>query len=188
MYRTILIDPPWNESGGGRIKRGADRHYSLLKTKDIPGAVLESGVFAPADNCPLYLWVTNNFLKDGLWVMEQLGFRYVTVLTWAKGEMVNDEIVPGRIGLGQYFRGQTEQLLFGVRGQLPAIEKGKTLIVAPRGRHSQKPAAAYEMIERVSPGPRLEMFARSVRDGWTAWGNEAHPDLFTAHYLADKPA
>ncbi len=178
-YQTILIDPPWNETGGGRIKRGADRHYPLLKTPDIPRVIRESGVFTPADNCHLYLWVTNNFLQHGLWVMGQLGFRYVTVLTWAKGEAVKDEIVPGRIGLGQYFRGLTEQLLFGVRGTLPAIEKGKTLIVAPRGRHSQKPVAAYEMIERVSPAPRLEMFARSRRDGWDAWGNEVpQEDLF----------
>ncbi len=83
-YQTIVIDPPWNESGGGKIKRGADRHYSLLKTPAIPGVIKNSGVFTPAENCHLYLWVTNNFLKDGLWVMEQLGFRYVPMITWAK--------------------------------------------------------------------------------------------------------
>lgn len=117
----------------------------------------------PDENAHLYLWVTNNFLKDGLWVMEQLGFRYVTMLTWAKD----------RIGLGQYFRGQTEQLLFGVRGRLPAqVRTQTTLITAPRRKHSEKPDRAFEVIEAVSPGPRLEMFARTQRPGWDAWGNE----------------
>ncbi len=168
-YPCILIDPPWNETGGGKIKRGADRHYPLLKTPDIVRVIRESGVFLPADNAHLYLWVTNNFLRDGLWVMEQLGFRYVTMLTWAKD----------RIGLGQYFRGQTEPLLFGVRGRLPALVRTQsTLISAPRGRHSAKPARSYEVIEAVTPGPRLEMFARSHRDGWDAWGNEAGDDPF----------
>jgi N6-adenosine-specific RNA methylase IME4 len=168
-YATILIDPPWNETGGGRIKRGADRHYPLLKTPDIVRVIRESGVFTPAENAHLYLWVTNNFLRDGLWVMEQLGFRYVTLLTWAKD----------RVGLGQYFRGQTEHMLFGVRGTLPAIRKATTLITAPRRRHSQKPTAAYDAIESVSPPPRLEMFARSsLRPGWTAWGNDVPAHLF----------
>lgn len=168
-YHTILIDPPWLERGGGKIKRGADRHYPLLKTPDIVRVIRESGMFVPADDCHLYLWVTNNFLRDGLWVMEQLGFRYVTMLTWAKD----------RIGLGQYFRGQTEPLLFGVKGRLPAqVRTQSTLIVAPRSKHSQKPAKSYEVIEAVSPAPRLEMFARSRRDGWVSWGNEVAEDLF----------
>ena len=34
-YRTLYVDPPWSEVGGGKIKRGADRHYSVMKTKDI---------------------------------------------------------------------------------------------------------------------------------------------------------
>lgn len=163
LYSCILADPPWHESGGGRIKRGADRHYPLLKTPDILRVILDSGVFRPADNAHLYLWTTNNHLRDGLWLVEQLGFRYVTMLTWAKD----------RIGLGQYFRGQTEPLLFGVKGKLPALVRTQsTLICEPKRRHSQKPEAAYRAIEAVSPGPRLEMFARAHRAGWDAWGNE----------------
>jgi N6-adenosine-specific RNA methylase IME4 len=163
VYQCIVIDPPWNETGGGKIKRGADRHYPLLKTPQIPVVIRKSGMFNPADNCHLYLWVTNNFLKDGLWVMEQLGFRYVTMVTWAKD----------RIGLGQYFRGQTEHMLFGVRGRLPAqIRTQTTLVSAPRRRHSEKPVEAFNVIEKVSPGPRLEMFARADRSGWDVWGNE----------------
>lgn len=154
----------WFERGGGQIKRGADRYYPLMKTPEIIAAILQSGVWLPdPEGCHLYCWVTNNFLKDGLQIVEVLGFRYITLLTWAKD----------RIGLGQYFRGQTEQLIFGVKGRLPAQTKDEsTLITSRRGRHSAKPEDAYAKIERASPGPRLEIFARTQRPDWDTWGNE----------------
>ena len=168
-YKTILLDPPWHESGGGKIKRGADRHYPLIKTADMPRVILQAQdsegnlVFQPDDNAHIYLWVTNNFLKDGIWLLEVLGFRYITKLDWAKD----------RIGLGQYFRGQTESCLFGVRGRLPAKARTEsTLIQAARGKHSKKPDDTYRKIEAVSHAPYLEMFAREHREGWSAWGNE----------------
>lgn len=102
-YHTIYADPPWMERGGGKIKRGADRHYPLMSTKDIMALDVPSSA---ADDCHLYLWVTNNFLPDGLKVMEAWGFRYVTMITWLKD----------RAGLGQYFRGITESCLFGIKG------------------------------------------------------------------------
>lgn len=77
-YSIIYADPPWNESGGGKIKRGADRHYPLMKTKDIA----ELPVQSIADtNCHLYLWTTNTFLPDSLKVMEIWGFNYKTMIT-----------------------------------------------------------------------------------------------------------
>jgi N6-adenosine-specific RNA methylase IME4 len=76
-YKTIYCDPAWNEVGGGKIKRGADRHYTLMKTKDIKKLPVQS---IADDDCWLFMWVTNNFLKDGLDVMEYWGFRYVTNL------------------------------------------------------------------------------------------------------------
>lgn len=169
QYRTILADPPWMERGGGKIKRGADRHYPLMPTKEIK--VLGQQVQAiAAPSCHLYLWVTNNFLPDGLEVMAAWGFRYVTKITWVK---------EGQPGLGQYFRGITEDCLFGVRGNLPykldgfgRRAQGTTAFGAPRGRHSEKPERMYELIERVSYGPYLELFARTKRPGWDSWGNE----------------
>lgn len=68
-YRCITLDPPWNERGGGKIKRGADAHYPLLKTPDIVRVILQATVWHPSDNCHLWLWVTDNFLEDGLFVM-----------------------------------------------------------------------------------------------------------------------
>lgn len=166
-YGTILADPPWPERGGGEIKRGADRHYPLMTVNQI--AALPVTALALPDS-HLYLWVTNNYLPDGLKVMAAWGFRYVTAITWAK---------EGNPGLGQYFRGMTEHCLFGVHGQPPyrltADGKrcqGATLITAPRGRHSAKPEALRQMIERVSSGPYVELFARERVAGWDAWGNE----------------
>lgn len=170
-YRTIVADPPWNERGGGKIKRGADRHYPTMKTKDIAklmGNLLQERFPVDTVGAHMYLWVTNNFLTDGIFIMNLLGFRYVTMRTWAKD----------RIGLGYYWRGQTEPCLFGVRGKLaPQVRTESTLIgkgIVKRGRHSKKPDVFFEEVQRVSPGPYLELFARTERPGWTTWGNEVH--------------
>jgi N6-adenosine-specific RNA methylase IME4 len=163
------MDPPWLERGGGKIKRGADRHYALMKTPDILGYLLTlqvQQIWRPHEDSHLYIWVTNNFFKDGLWVMENLGYRFIHPITWAKT----------RTGLGQYRRGQTEHLLFGVRGnaQVPATKARTTTLlggqpIAPTG-HSVKPEEQYDDIESVSPGPYIELFARHVCPGWFAHG------------------
>lgn len=173
QYKTIMADPPWPESGGGKIKRGADRHYPLMKVKEIVGLSPFVRSLVHPEGCHLYLWVTNNHLKAGLEVLEAWGFRYVTMITWAKD----------RQGLGQYFRGKTEHVLFGVRGQLPykiegeKRQQGTTLIEAPRTTHSKKPEEIFTYAERVSYGPRLEMFARTEREGWDVWGNEVESSI-----------
>ncbi len=176
-FCTIIADPPWLERGGGKIKRGADKHYTLLKTRDIPGAMIQAfaEAGAPADDSHLYLWTTNNFLPDALWVMGEVGFRYVTNIAWVKQ----------RIGIGQYFRGAHELCLFGVRGAGLALRRAHTdrrdistlledggVLKAARSEHSAKPAAFHELVEAASPGPYLEIFARAARPGWTSWGNE----------------
>jgi N6-adenosine-specific RNA methylase IME4 len=167
-YQVILLDPPWNETGGGKVKRGADRHYPLMKTRDIK-ALLVDGWDIPgqaADDSACFLWVTNNFLPDGLEVMDALGFRYVTNLVWTKD----------RFGLGYYFRGQHELCLFGVKGKLGRARAthstwlGQDAIA--RRKHSQKPDELHAIIESLYDGPYLECFARSPRDGWDALGNE----------------
>jgi N6-adenosine-specific RNA methylase IME4 len=171
QYEIIYADPPWNESGGGKIKRGADRHYPLMKTKEIMALQVPS-----ANNAHLYLWVTNNFMADGLKVMEAWGFKYKTMITWHKD----------RFGLGQYFRGQTEHCLFGVKGMIPyktengKRQQGTTVFEAPRNKHSQKPIEMIRLIEKVSDREgfnKLEMFARERRQGWDIWGNELDNDV-----------
>jgi N6-adenosine-specific RNA methylase IME4 len=174
-YRTLMADPPWLEAGGGEIKRGADRHYPLMKTDDICALPVRNWMKGDAH---LYLWVTNNFLPDGLRVMSAWGFEYKTIVTWMKD----------RAGLGQYFRGITEHCLFGVRGSIPyrLTDDGHRLqgltgfFEAPRAEHSAKPAQMREMVERVSPGPYLEMFARQPAPGWDVWGNECTGERLSA--------
>ena len=81
-YKTIYLDPPWMERGGGKIKRGADRHYPLMKTEDIIKLPIDK--LADKDGCHLYLWTTNNFLPDALKCLEAWGFKYITMITWIK--------------------------------------------------------------------------------------------------------
>lgn len=169
-FSTIVADPPWMERGGGRIKRGADRHYELLHEHQIIEAVLTCPLWIPSPDAHLYLWATNNHLESGFFVMRALGFRYITNLAWKKD----------RPGLGQYFRGEHELCLFGVRiggngTQHRTADKSITsTMTAPRTRHSRKPEGFYDKVEARSEGPYLELFARGEgRPGWTVWGKEA---------------
>ena len=164
---TVLADPPWLERGGGQIKRGADRHYPLLPTEELPRVMRSCPHWDRlSDDAHMYMWVTNTFLADGLWLMSALGFRYITNLVWTKD----------RFGLGQYFRGQHELCLFGVRGNhITTTGTWSTWLgqsVLERGRHSEKPEELHQLIEQASPGKWLEIFAREARPGWLAWGNQ----------------
>ena len=166
--RTVLLDPPYYERGGGKIKRGADRHYPIMKTHDIVRTILRCEHWdSLADNCHMYMWVTNNHLADGLFLIQSLGFTYKTNFVWVKPSM----------GLGQYFRGQHEICLFATKGRKPTEPKTDSksiasVIHADKGRHSAKPLESYELIEQRSKGGYLEIFARSEREGWISWGNE----------------
>jgi len=183
LYKTLYLDPPWLERGGGKIKRGADRHYPLMHTKDIIAMKpFIHSIMEP--NSHIYMWVTNNFLQDGFQVLKEWEYRYITIITWIK---------EGKAGLGQYFRGTSEHCLFGVRGKLPykiinnKRQQGVTSFVAPRGKHSEKPEKMREMIERVSYPPFVEIFARRKKNDdifaeennlWTYIGNEADGTKF----------
>ena len=169
-FRCIVADPPWREQGAGRSKRGADRHYQLLGRRQILNVMLGAPVWNPdPTGCHLWLWATSNHLPSAFWLMAELGFRYVTFAVWVK---------LGKIGLGQYLRHRHEPLLLGRMGEtmLPQRDKCPSSVVeAPRRGHSVKPDEAFKMIEAVSPGPRLEMFARRDRAGWDCWGDELEP-------------
>lgn len=178
-YPTTLADPPWPERGGGVIKRGADRHYPLLDSPaEIVAAMRASPIWRPAEDAHLYLWVTNNYMPWGLDVAARLGFAFKTIITWAKP----------RAGIGQYFRGQTEHLLFCARGAAMPLRREhterrdiSTLLVADvptdeHGKriHSRKPDESYRLIEAASPGPYAEIFARRQwGPAWSVWGYDA---------------
>lgn len=205
LYRTIVSDPPWLERGGGKSKRGADRHYPLMDKKRIAETMRLAPEWSLAPSCHLWLWATSNFLPDALWVMQALGFEYKTSAVWVKTDVVealaaeNEPVETEplfdssgkhigyrlieelnlrsgmQIGLGQYMRHAHEWLLLGTRGKAMVPEPANrmpSVIFAPRTKHSRKPIEAYRLIESTSPGPRLEMFAREPRDGWSVFGNE----------------
>jgi N6-adenosine-specific RNA methylase IME4 len=163
-YQAIVIDPPWDwgdEGDADQFGRARPTYQTMSY-----GQLTELPVGEQADsNAHLYLWITNRSLPKGFGLLEAWGFRYITMLTWCKPHF----------GMGNYYRGQTEHVLFGVRGSLPLLRRDRgTWFEAPRpGRHSGKPDAFYELVEECSPGPWLEMFSRSARPGWAAWGAEA---------------
>jgi N6-adenosine-specific RNA methylase IME4 len=167
LYRTIVADPPWEydrAAGLGSTRAAADNYPTMTPAEIRHLPVAEYA----ATNAHLYLWVTNLKLDeaDAFGIVRAWGFRFVTMLTWHK---------LGSPGMGWYFRGDTEHVLFGVRGKAPidpAIRVSNHF-AASRTGHSVKPDRFYEMVERVSPGPYLELFARRRRYGWDVWGNEA---------------
>jgi N6-adenosine-specific RNA methylase IME4 len=162
-YRTILADPPWQRNQVGRY--GAQQHYPLMPLADICALPISD---VAAENAHVWLWVTNGAIMDGLTVIDAWGFSYRSCLTWIKPAF----------RLGAYLRNQTEHLLFAVRGRTPIEFRSQgTWFYAPRQAHSHKPEEQYAIIERCSPGPRLELFARRRQPGWDVWGNEVASDV-----------
>lgn len=126
----------------------------------------------------LYLWVPNALVLEGLEVMKRWGFTYKTNLVWYK---IRKDGGPDGRGVGFYFRNVTELVLFGTRGRIRTLAPGRrqtNIIVTPKREHSRKPDDVYEIIERCSPGPYLELFARHVRPGWYQWGDEVPSEAF----------
>jgi N6-adenosine-specific RNA methylase IME4 len=164
-FATIVIDPPWDwgdEGDGDQLGR-ARPAYGTLPLSELLALPVND---LADDDAHIYLWITNRSLPKGFQLLDAWGFRYVTALTWCKPS----------IGMGNYFRGSTEHVLFGVKGSQPIKRKDVgTWFQAPRGPqgHSSKPPQFAELVESCSPGPYLEMFARSNRRDWTTWGAEA---------------
>ena len=164
-YRTIVVDPPWSYEdkltmGSGVKHRGAATHYSCASVQDI--AQIPVGEWAESD-AHLYLWTTNAFMVEAHDLAKAWGFRQRTIVTWCKTQF----------GMGHYFRNSTEHFLFCVRGSLPVARHDMpTHFTAPRGRHSAKPEAFFDMVQSMSPGPYLDVFSRQQRLGWDTWGNE----------------
>lgn len=176
LYGTIKADPPWDVHQKG--KYGAQRHYPLMTLEQIKAMPI-ADLAAPNAHC--YLWVTNATLRHGYDVLEAWGFKPSSPITWCKP----------RLGLGHPLRNCTEHLLLGTRGKSVANFKSQpTWMFAPvHSQHSRKPEEAYDVAERVSPGPYLELFARRHRHGWDAWGDEIDSDIDIPGYpVPNSPA
>ncbi len=172
QFATILADPPWQFMN--RTGKMAPEHKRLLRYSTMElEEILELPVPAlAAARSHLYLWVPNALLGEGLHVMRRWGFAYKTNIVWHK---IRKDGGPDGRGVGFYFRNVTELVLFGVRGSMRTLAPGRrqvNLVPTRKREHSRKPDEIYELIERCSPGPYLELFARYIRTGWVQWGNE----------------
>ena len=127
----------------------------------------------------LYLWIPNALLPEGLEVMSAWGFEYKSNLVWEK---VRKDGGPDGRGVGFYFRNVTELVLFGIKKKsapnrtLAPARSQVNLIRAMKREHSRKPDEMIQIIEACSLAPRIELFARGVREGWDMWGNQATAD------------
>ncbi|HEV2294104.1 MAG TPA: MT-A70 family methyltransferase [Tepidisphaeraceae bacterium] len=187
-FSTILADPPWrfiNRTGKVAPEHVRLRRYETMSTEDICQMPVAAHATDPAH---LYLWVPNALLPDGLRVMESWGFTYKSNIIWFK---VRKDGGPDGRGVGFYFRNVTEILLFGTRGKMRTLAPGRSQvnIIATRKReHSRKPTSVYSLIERCSPGPYLELFARERVKGWHQWGLEvdSYDDTRKVHPMYDS--
>jgi N6-adenosine-specific RNA methylase IME4 len=169
-YGVILGDPEWRDEVWSRetgLDRAPDNHYP---TSDIEAIKARDVGSIAADDCVLLLWSTIQHLALALEVMDGWGFAYKSHVVWLKPS----------IGLGRWIRSRHEILLIGTRGDPPCPAPGEqweSVIEAPRGEHSAKPPAFYELVEAYFPNlPKVELNARGERRvGWDVWGNEAAP-------------
>lgn len=185
-FHTITADPPWPYdtrvnrtralpaqlvADGSRLMRPvSDWTYEPMPLDDIKS--IPVGEWAHKD-AHLYLWTTNAFMAEAYEVATAWGFTPKTIITWGKVKK-GDPTTPS-MKSGYYFRGATEHAIFATRGVLPKPQVAiPTLYLHPRiATHSSKPEAFYtDVVERVSPGPYLEMFARTERPGWVARGDQ----------------
>jgi len=161
-YKTIVIDPPWKLKIMGRHVRPNQKKmpYKMMDLKEIKEFPIND--FA-ADNCSIYLWTTNKYLKDTFDVLESWGFKFHCVLVWKKST-----------GITPYsFQFVNEYVLFGYRGEFKINKKGiPTTFEENIKEHSRKPEILYRIAEQVSDEPRIDIFARQRREGWDAWGDE----------------
>ena len=171
-YATIVADPPWayeegwpcegsKPGSGKRFKTGPRiKPFSFMSLQEI--SELPIADLAERD-AHLYLWTTNRFLRDAFAVVTAWGFNYSATLVWCKEPM--------GLGPGGAFASTTEFVLFARRGSLKPLQRhDSTWFRGKRSDHSVKPASLGDLVEKVSPGPYVELFARQPRLGWDAWG------------------
>ena len=184
-YGVVVVDYPWFYDDAG-IRGGTGKHYE--------GVSSELGLKLPisdlaADSAHLYVWTTNSFLIDGTAsaFARSWGFRPVQLVTWCKS----------RIGTGHHFRNTTEHVVFATRGdKVRGSASLPTHFYWPLSEHSQKPVEFYrKVVEKMSDGPYLDVFARERKPGWDAWGHVAgggisHPalDAWSAEAAAEVAA
>ena len=183
-YRTIVADPPWpvkdsgprtangnhwDTAGSGTVGKRSVVPYSRMSIKEIKALPVSA---LAEDDAHLYLWAVNAYLPEAYEVVRKWGFRASTLLTWCKPPM--------GLGLGGSYVNTTEFVIFARRGTLGALSRQPTTwwqwsrpYENGGPAHSAKPDAFLDIVEQVSPGPYVELFARRARFGWDYWGDQS---------------
>lgn len=168
-YRTIVADPPWNvlrPAGGtwaGNSSGNRPQTYPTMSLAEIKALRVEAWA---DDDAHLYLWTVNKYVEDAYAVARAWGFAPSALLTWCKK--------PQGKGPGGLFSITSEFVLYAKRGSEPRrMVIPTSWFTWPRRSQSSKPEAFYDLVESVSHGPYLEMFARRARFGWDYWGDES---------------
>ena len=170
-FGCIYADPPWQfERQDGRMAtphRSAAEHYETAHVDDLKSIPVAS---VAAKDCALFMWVVGYRFPEALDLGAAWGFKFNTdAFVWLKGREHFDPIP----GMGYWSRKQTEQCWLFTKGKPKRLSKDVNQVIhCPRGAHSAKPDVTYERIESLVGGPYLELFARSARPGWSAWGNQ----------------
>ncbi len=192
QFGTIVCDPPWPYRNGPKGTLRVTPYASMTEGEIFHLPVGD----AAARDSVLLLWTTNAHIGLAVECLRHWGFVQKTMLTWVKTTRTGRP----RPGIGFWLRGSTEHAILAVRGHPPtprARSKGgekmptyTTAIMERPSRHSEKPRAVITMMEHIGPGPRLELFARRRRAGWTVWGNELATTVETTLQptLAEVPA
>ena len=171
-YQIIYADPPWKLKAGSpnlHAKKQGNRElkYPTMSVEQICSLPIKN---IADNNCVLFLWTTNKYIEDSYKVARDWGFVPSTMLVWCKN--------PKGRGLGGTFGISTEYLLFARKGSLVAEERHwSTWFEAKRGKHSEKPKIARDIIEKCFDGVKIELFARQKTEGWDVWGNEVENDI-----------
>jgi len=165
--RVLAADPPWpfrdKLPGNGR---GAVKHYACLSLAEICTFPLPN----MADDSWLFLWRVASMPWEALAVCKAWGFVPKSEIVWRK---TTDDGTRIRIGMGRTVRNAHETCIVATRGKPKRLSAAvPSVFDAPRGAHSAKPDRFYELVEQLAPGPRVELFARRHRDGWTCLGDE----------------
>lgn len=150
-------------------KRRSALPYRSMSLEDIADLPIKK--LAEPDGCHLYLWTTNRYLAPALDICREWGFRYSQTLVWAKKPM--------GMGPGGTYVQNAEYIIFARHGTLKAnCRIDSVWFNWPRtAKHSKKPEGFYQMVEKVSPGPCLDMFARKQREGWDVFGDEVERSI-----------
>jgi N6-adenosine-specific RNA methylase IME4 len=177
-YRVLYADPPWRYEHCKTSNRRIENQYPTMDLDAICNMKI-SEITTP--DAVLFLWATSPKLYEAMNVIDAWGFTYRTDMVWDKE----------RIGMGYYARQQHETLLICTKGSpsVPVVEhRPCSVIRSPREGHSRKPDRFRELIDAMYPfGPRIELFARTKRDGWDVWGNEVQANSETQSTCAPFP-